>query len=134
VTFWRLLFANATGAVALWILVRAIDRQPVNFLWVVATIDLASMVYMWSPNGFVAPISWIMVAYFGAQAILWVTDEYRRLDGHSVIRPGLVIEPDGSLASTTVVARLVCERDLRISMFLMTLGMAYMFAATQLLI
>ena len=134
-TFWQLAFANAAGAVVLWIAAQLLSGQPVNRLWVVMAVDLAAMVYMWSPNGFVAPITWILVAYFAAQAVLWVTDRYRELDQHPLAIPHLVVNSDGTLATsaTAAVAPLICERDLRVSMFAMTLGMAYMFAAMQLL-
>jgi hypothetical protein len=80
----------------------------------------------------VAPITWILVAYFAVQAVLWVTDRYRRFDEQPLLNPSLVVGADGTLAATTV-SRLICERDLRASMSVMALGMAYMFAAMQLL-
>lgn len=39
----------------------------------------------------------------------------------------------GGTLTATAVEPLVCERDLRVSMSVMALGMAYMFAAMQLL-
>ncbi len=58
-------------------------------------------------------------------------DSYRRLDNHA-LGGGHVVNPDGTLTASAVQP-LICERDLRPSMFVMTLGMAYMFAAMQLL-
>ena len=43
----------------------------------------------------------------------------------------LITSPDGTVA-LSAAEPLVCFRDLRVSMFAMTLGMAYMFAAMQL--
>ncbi len=71
--FWQLLFANAAGVVVAWIIAQALSGRAVNVLWVVMAVDLAAMVYMWSPAGFVAPVTWLLVAYFTAQALLWVT-------------------------------------------------------------
>jgi len=131
-TFWQLAFANAAGGVVLWVLAQALSGRPVNWLWGVMAIDLGAMVYMWSPNGFVAPITWILVAYFAIQALLWATNRYRALDEHALIGSPVTVNAGGTLAATAV-APLICERDLRPSMFVMTLGMAYMFAAMQLL-
>jgi hypothetical protein len=135
-TFWQLAFANAAGVAVAWILAQALNGRPVNVLWVVIAIDLAAMVYMWSSNGFVAPITWLLVAYFASQSLLWISDRMRNVDQHTVpgAGSGFSVTPGGALAvSDTTVEALVCFRDLRATMFLMTLGMAYMFAATQLL-
>lgn len=129
--FWPLLFANAAGVVVAWILVRILYGQPVNGLWGVLAFDLAAMAYMWSPSGYVAPITWLLVAYFGIEAVLWATNEYRRLDERLTIM-GVGVNPDGTLTAQAVEP-LACEHDLRLTMALMTAGMAYMFAAMQLL-
>ncbi len=129
--FWPLLFANAAGVVVAWGLARTLAGQAVNGLWAVLAFDLAAMAYMFSPSGYVAPLTWLLVAYFAVQALLWATDRYRRLDDRVLIR-GFGVNPDGSLTATGA-SPLVCERDLRLSMSVMTLGMAYMFAAMQLL-
>jgi hypothetical protein len=131
-TFWQLLFANAAGLVLLWILVALASGRSVNALWAVIAVDFIAMVYMWSPNGFVAPITWLFVAYFAFQTFLWITNRYRELDERP-IGPRLAVNPDGTITAAAV-APLVCERDLRVSMAAMTLGMAYMFAAMQLLL
>jgi hypothetical protein len=128
---WPLLFANAAGLVVAWMLARVLYGQAVNGLWVVLAFDLAAMAYMWSPSGYVAPITWLLVAYFGIQAILWATDTYRKLDDRLTVR-GFGVNSDGTLTATAAQP-LVCERDLRASMAVMAFGMAYMFAAMQLL-
>ena len=128
--FWALVFANATGLALAWILAQALSRQVVNLLWLVIASDLAAMVYMWSPNGFVAPVTWLLVAYFVAQTILWATNLMRRTDDLAVGRR-VTVDAGGALAASAVEP-LVCDRDLRISVGGMTLGMAYMFAAMQL--
>lgn len=136
-TFWQLAFANAVGVMVAWIITQVLSGRAVNTLWVVITIDLAAMVYMWSSNGFVAPITWLLVAYFAIQAVLWATDTFRSLDREHQI-PGvsrIQINPGGtaSVAAVASAEPLVCELDLRPTMALMTLGMAYMFAAMQLM-
>jgi hypothetical protein len=128
--FWQLVFANATGLVLAWILAQALSRQVVNLLWIVIATDLAAMVYMWSPTGFSAPITWLLVAYFAAQTVLWATNRMRQADELAIGRR-FSVGSGGALAATAA-APLVCDRDLRASVGLMTLGMAYMFAAMQL--
>jgi hypothetical protein len=128
--FWQLVFANATGIALAWILAQALSRQVVNLLWVVIASDLAAMVYMWSPGGFVSPVTWLLVAYFAAQTVLWATNLMRRADDLAVGRR-FTVDSSGALAASAAQP-LVCDRDLRISVGGMTLGMAYMFAAMQL--
>jgi hypothetical protein len=130
--FWQLLFANAAGLAVAWMLAQAMSGRAINMLWVVMAVDLAAMVYMFSPSGFVAPVTWLLVAYFTVQALLWVTNRYRSLDDHALVIPNLAINADGTITASAVTP-LICERDLRVSMFAMTLGMAYMFAAMQLI-
>jgi hypothetical protein len=129
--FWPLLFANGAGAVVAWILARTLNGRAVNALWGALAFDLAAMAYMWSPSGYQAPLTWLLVAYFAVQALLWATNRYRRLDRRALLG-GVGVNPDGTLTAVGVQP-LVCERDLRPSMTVMALGMAYMFAAMQLL-
>jgi hypothetical protein len=129
---WPLLFANGAGAVVAWMLARMLSGRAVNALWGALAFDLAAMAYMWSPSGYVAPLTWLLVAYFAVQALLWATNYYRRLDRRAIVG-GVSVNPDGTLAAAGVQP-LVCERDLRPSMAAMALGMAYMFAAMQLLL
>ncbi|HEX4116274.1 MAG TPA: DUF5134 domain-containing protein [Solirubrobacteraceae bacterium] len=130
--FWQLVFANGAIAALAWILVQALNGGAVNVLWLVMAIDLGAMAYMWSPSGFQAPLTWILVAYFVAQSLLWVTDRMRDVDHKTLWRGSFSVTPGGAVA-IEAAEPLVCFRDLRVSMFAMTLGMAYMFAAMQLL-
>jgi hypothetical protein len=128
--FWQLLFANAAGVVLAWILAQALSRQAINALWIVIGTDLAAMVYMWSPGHFEAPITWLLVAYFAAQSALWATNRMRRADDLAIGRRFSV--GSGGAIAATAAQPLVCDRDLRMSVGVMTLGMTYMFAAMQL--
>jgi hypothetical protein len=131
--FWSLAFANGAIAILLWVLVQAFSGRGTNLLWLVMAFDLAAMAYMWSPTGFQAPITWLLVAYFAAQALLWGTDRMRDYDERTIFGGGVSVTPDGALAAS-VAEPLICFKDLRASMAAMTLGMAYMFAAMQLVI
>jgi hypothetical protein len=129
--FWQLAFANGAIAILAWMLAQAISGRAINVLWLVMAIDLGAMAYMWSPSGFQAPITWLLVAYFAAQSLLWVSDRMREIDHKTLPSGGFSVTPGGTLA-ISAAEPLVCFRDLRASMFAMTLGMAYMFAAMQL--
>jgi hypothetical protein len=129
--FWQLAFANGAIAALVWILIQALDGRAVNVLWLVMAIDLAAMAYMWSPSGFQAPLTWLLVAYFAAQSLLWVTDRMRDVDQRALFGGGVSVTPAGTV-TMSAAEPLVCFRDLRVSMAAMTLGMAYMFAAMQL--
>jgi hypothetical protein len=129
---WSLLFAVASGVVIAGLLMRIFNGLSANGLWLVLAFNFAAIAYMWSPSGYVAPLTWILVAYFAVQAVLWLTDTYSRLDGRLTIS-GIGVNPDGTLTATAAEP-LVCERDLRVSMGVMMLGMAYMLAAVQLLL
>jgi hypothetical protein len=130
-SFWQLAFAGGALVIVAWMLTEAAERRAINALWVVMAIDLAAMVYMWSPSGYRPAVSWLLVAYFAAQALLWVTDGMRSVDQHT-LPSAISVSPDGAVGAATA-APLICYRDLRVSMTAMTLGMAYMFAAMQLL-
>ncbi len=130
--FWQLVFANGAIAALAWMLAQALSGRAVNVLWLVMAIDLGAMAYMWSPSGFQAPLTWILVVYFVAQSLLWVTDRMREVDHKTLWGGSFSVSPGGAVA-IEAAEPLVCFRDLRVSMFAMTLGMAYMFAAMQLM-
>jgi hypothetical protein len=130
-SLWQISFAGGALVILAWMVTEGLERRAINVLWVVMATDLAAMVYMWSPNGYRAPVTWLLVAYFGAQTLLWATDRMRSIDEHAL--PGsFSVMSDGSVGAA-VAAPLICYRDLRLSMSAMTLGMAYMFVAMQLL-
>jgi hypothetical protein len=129
--FWSLAFANGAIAVLLWMLVQMFAGRGTNMLWLLIAFDLGAMAYMWSPTGFQAPITWLLVAYFVAQAVLWGTDRMRDFDERTIFGGAMSVTPEGALAAS-VAEPLICFKDLRLSMAAMTLGMAYMFAAMQL--
>jgi Domain of unknown function (DUF5134) len=129
--FWQIAFADGALAILAWMLAQGLNARAINVLWLTIAIDLGAMAYMWSPSGFQAPITWILVAYFAAQSLLWITNRMREVDHKALLGGSFSVTPDGAVAMSAAEP-LVCFRDLRVSMFAMTLGMAYMFAAMQL--
>ena len=135
--FWQLAFANGAGLIFAWMFAQVLDRYAFNVLWLLMAVDLTAMVYMWTPSAFTAPLTWLLVAYFSIQALLWATDAYRRVDGRWQIGGGarLSVAGDGTVAISAVRSEpLICNIEMRPSMVAMTLGMAYMFAAMQLML
>jgi hypothetical protein len=129
--FWSLAFANGAIGILLWMLVQGFAGRGTNLLWLLIAFDLGAMAYMWSPSGFQAPITWLLVVYFVAQAVLWGADRMRDLDERTIFGGGVSVTSEGALAAS-VAEPLICFKDLRASMAVMTIGMAYMFAAMQL--
>jgi Domain of unknown function (DUF5134) len=130
--FWQIAFADLALGILAWVLYEALQRRPVNVLWLTMAIDMGAMAYMWSPTGFQAPLTWLLVAYFALQGGLWVTDRMRSVDHRTLWGGGASITPGGAVA-LDAAEPLVCFSDLRFSMLAMTLGMAYMLAAMQLM-
>ena len=130
--FRSLAFANAAIAILLWVVVQAFAGRGTNLLWLTLAFDLGAMAYMWSPSGFQSPITWLLVAYFLAQTVLWATDRMRSFDEKTIFGGGISVTPEGAMTAG-IAEPLICYKDLRVSMAAMTLGMAYMFAAMQLL-
>jgi hypothetical protein len=130
-SFWQVIFGVGVLVVVSWMVTEALERKAINPLLVVMATDLAAMVYMWSPNGFRAPVTWLLVAYFAVQSLLWGTDRMRSIDRYTL--PGaFTVMSDGSVGAA-VAQPLICYRDIRVSMSAMTLGMVYMLVAMQLL-
>ena len=131
---WRVLFAAAGVVAAAWAL-GGTARAP-NLIWLLTAVQLGAMVYMWSPGSFTAPLTWILVAYLAAEAGLWALDAYRRVDGSTPII-GLTMASvgyeGGAVALEAAPASLLGDLNISVSMIGMTLGMAYMFVAMQLL-
>jgi hypothetical protein len=132
--FWQTAFALTGTLAAIWAL-GGTGRAP-HLIWLLTAIDLGAMVYMWSPGAPVAPLTWVLVAYLAGEATLWAVDAYRRIDGGTPIL-GLTLAPAGPDSGAVVVgaapAALLGDLDISASMIGMTLGMAYMFAAMQLM-
>jgi hypothetical protein len=130
--FWQLAFANGALAILAWMLAQALDRRAINALWLILAIDLGALAYMWSPSGFQAPITWLLVAYFAVQSLLWASNLMRTVDRETLLADSVSGTPGGALA-LTAASPLIGFRDVRLAMSAMTLGIAYMFAAMQLM-
>ena len=130
--FWQLAFANGALGILAWMLTQALAPRAINAMWLLMGIDLAALAYMWSPGGLQGPITWLLVVYFAAQSLLWGSGWMRRVDQKALLLGSVSLTPDGALAGTAAEP-LIGSSDLRLPMCVSTLGIAYMFAAMQLL-
>ena len=135
--FWRLVFA-AAGMLAALRALGTTSRAP-SPIWLLTSIDLGAMFYMWSAHTFVAPLSWLLVAYFVLAAAMWALDAYRQLDNGTPSVSWRMLPQESASGALTVPVRavattsrsLIGELDIGVSMFAMAVGMAYMLAVTQ---
>lgn len=134
---WQLAFvALALAAGTRWLCGLA-GLASNNPLWLLTAIDLGAMAYMWTESDFVPALTWALVAYLVLEACLWVANAYRQIDGGpplihwSMMRPA----PEGAAlaVSTARSGALIGSLDISVSMTAMTIGMAYMLAAMQLM-
>jgi hypothetical protein len=134
--FWRLVFASAGILAALWAL-GGVGRVP-TLLWLLTALDLGAMMYMWSPQSQVAPLTSLLVVYFTVQGGMWAIDAYRRIDGSTPIITWRYMStaPAGAELAVSGGASesLIGNLDIGVSMIAMTLGMAYMLATMVLTI
>lgn len=106
-SWWVVIFWLSTAAIAVWMIFRSVERRRFSFLWIVALIMQASMIYMWMPN-WAPALTWILVAYFGLETVAWLgglLDDSKRTpaivpDG----REGVVPVVQGSVAARATMA------------------------------
>jgi hypothetical protein len=151
---WQALYGIGLALVAAWLLCQALSRGGASGLWLLLAADLLAMLYMWSPGAMQGSLSWLFVVYLTAEALVWSSGRIVGVDrnlmparGYSVSNAavgagagaGAGARESGrppahtgtGALSIAATATLACERDLRVSMSAMTLGMAYMVLAMQ---
>ncbi|MEP7191893.1 MAG: hypothetical protein ABI903_03400 [Actinomycetota bacterium] len=154
------LFVVSTAALAVWMVLRLVQRRPFSALWITALIMQASMIYMWIPKAsWATALIWTMVVYFGLETVAWLAgllDDSKpaMAVGPSVsAMPGLGEGPGFDSTQTTAGGLLVTAKPAtvehraaevlvhladdsltgRIGMAVMAASMAYMLAAMQLM-
>jgi hypothetical protein len=141
------IFSMTTAAIIVWMVYRFVQRQPFSFLWVLALIMQAAMIYMWLPN-WAPALTWTLVVYFGLETVAWLAGLLNDSKAGMAVGPsrqGLGgSAPHGSLSERGSVSfgsgddhvdvplatNTVADR---VSMAIMAASMAYMFAAMQLM-
>lgn len=69
---WRWVFIVTSVAMAVWLVSRYVQRRPVSYVWLLALTMQAAMAYMWLPT-WQPFLTWMLVAYFAAEAVAWPT-------------------------------------------------------------
>lgn len=127
-TVWLWLFVLTTAAMIIWMITRIVAKKPFSYLWILALIQQAAMIYMWAPmSNWVAAFTWALVVYFTLETIAWLVglcDDGKPGRGNAVgpgDRSQVVSLGHGSALGN-------------ISMAVMAASMAYMFAGMQLMV
>jgi hypothetical protein len=140
--FWQLVFALGGMIAATWAI--GGGGRVSTLIWLLTSIDLAAMLFMWSASAHAnAPaVAWILAGYLLIEGLMWALDLYRRLDGLTpIISWRLLATESGATVPVAAVGAsrsrsgvaLLGELDISASMVAMTLGMAYMLIAMQLM-
>jgi len=134
-SFWRVIFACA-GLLAVTWAIGGVGRAA-TLVWLLTAVDLAVMLFMWSgPATGTAALSWLLAGYLLVEAAMWTFDIYRRLDGAAPVISWQAFTGTGGATATITrvsVGSLLGELDISVSMSAMTVGMAYMLVALQLI-
>jgi hypothetical protein len=157
---WVVIFWLSTAAILGWMVFRLVQRRRFSFLWILALVMQAAMIYMWMPS-WAPALTWTLTVYFGLETVAWLSG---RLDDS---RPAMAVGPgDRAIAVPTprestpagasagagvgtlhdsrrtaaavhapspVVVLMHDSAAARFSMAVMAASMAYMFAAMQLM-
>jgi len=134
-SLWRVIYAATGLLAAAWSLGDS-ARAP-KLVWLLTAIDLGAMFAMWSSPRAGDPLVWAFAAYLTFES----ADAYRVFDRQAefalISWRALPAGPDAPAPVTAPQARassrsMLGDVDIRVSMVLMTLGMAYMLVAMQL--
>jgi hypothetical protein len=154
-----MLVSSRTGEIAFTVAAAAMAAVTVaafalrrgSELWPLAVVDLAAMIYMFAMPG-IRVLSWVLVGWFALQATGWGSGWLapmceRAREGGTAAPPAPVTAevsaggpaetvtqtrtaPRPTVAAATVSAQ--HDTSVRLTLMVMSLGMAYMFAATAL--
>jgi hypothetical protein len=134
--FWQLLFVGTAAAAGLRWLIGVTGSRPANPLWLLSSIELGTMVYMWSSGSFALEATWALVTFLLVDAGLWVANAYRVVDGGTPLVGWGAMTPATDGEGAILIAGVASESlmgglDISVSMTAMALGMAYMLVAMQ---
>lgn len=70
---WMALYVITTAGLILWMAVRMAQRRPFSWLWLLALVQQAAMIYMFAPGSAWTPgVSYALAFYFLIEALLWL--------------------------------------------------------------
>jgi uncharacterized membrane protein len=133
---WQATFVAVLVLLAGWLARQALLQRGASGLWVLLAIESWAMLYMWSPGAMQTPLSWLLIAYLAVESGLWTSGRVLGVDRDVLPSRTYNFAAGGGGRGTGVLrvaatTTLACERDLRVTMTAMTLGMAYMVFAMQ---
>ena len=116
-------FGLSTAAILAWMIYRFVQKRPFSYLWILALIMQAAMIYMWLPT-WLPGLTWALVVYYGLETLAWLFGLINDTKGKGAVGPGdkATFVP---LAHPCLLAY--------VSMAIMAASMGYMFAAMQLM-
>lgn len=125
-------FAAATVAMLGWVATQLARGQAVNLLWGLSLVGQAAMVYMFAmPELKIAALTWLLVAWFTAEAVIWVTGGFDDGGRQRRVLP-YTVGPRGTAAQARVVPLAGAgDVEVRLTLGVAALGMAYMFVVMQ---
>jgi hypothetical protein len=117
------IFGLSTAAILIWMVYRFVQKKPFSYLWILALIMQAAMVYMWLPD-WIAWFTWALVVYYTLETLAWLVGLINDTKGKGAVGPG----------DKTAFVHLAHPSLLaNVSMAIMAASMGYMFAAMQLM-
>jgi len=130
---WQLAFALAACLIVVWFMWSWSHHHAVNFLWVTSLIAMLAMIYMFAfPGAANRILTYLLVAYFVAEAIAWFVGAFDETEtGRRRLLP-YAVGPRSDYATKFVHPLAEAgSLNVRLSLGVMALGMAYMFLAMQ---
>ncbi len=124
---WMWLYILTSLAMLIWMIARIAQKKPFSYLWILALVQQAAMIYMWAPMKYWVPaFTWALVVYFALETIAWLVgwcNDDKEGRGNAV-GPGdrSLVVPLGHGSALG-----------NLSMAVMAASMAYMFAGMQLM-
>jgi hypothetical protein len=125
---WVWLYVLTTAAIVIWMIARIVAKKPFSYLWILALLQQAAMIYMWLPmSSWVPWFSYALTAYFALEAIGWLVGYL----GDTKAGRGFAFGP----GDRSGVVALDHPRFLdNLSMAVMAASMSYMFVGMQLMV
>jgi hypothetical protein len=101
-SWWVVIFCASTAAIVGWMILRFVQRRPFSFLWALALVMQAAMIYMWMPN-WAPALTWTLVVYYGLETVAWLGGGLDDSKPSTAARPsdralGVPVTPDSAAA------------------------------------
>jgi LysM repeat protein len=123
---WMIVYAVTSAVIIGWMLVRLLRRHSFGYLWILALVQQAAMIYMWVPMAYWVPrLSYVLAVFFALEAIAWLAAAYLLKPW-----PGIAVVQAGGSAVLPLAPKSAFGC---ICMMIMAASMGYMFTGMQLM-